>query len=368
MQTKKKAYFIIAGIVALLAIIFIIKLNSSASSKRPVLKPVVVIGQPVIGDIQKVESLTGDVMPDQQANIFSKVNGNIEKIYVDIGSRVSANQKLALIDTTIYSQNARQAKANFMQAEASLLNAKVSYERNKKLLEQKMIAQQDVDNSKAAFDVARAQKQAAEAAYNNAVTQLGYCKVTAPFAGVITKKMFDQGAYVTASSTTQSSSLFTLMSNGKLKIDVNVPERDIAYLSKIQQITVKADAVPDREFNAKISKMSQAIDLSTRTMAIEIGIDNASGALKPGMFATVNFITQKKSGAKIVPSQVVQNDEKGSYVFTVNADSTVSKKYVQTGISMNEKIEIVSGIDDADKLVFVGQTLIKDKMKVKISK
>ena len=241
---NKKSIIIIASIAVVIVAVFVIKLGSIDSSKRPLPKPVVVAGSLIEGAMERREELTGDILPEQQANIFTKVNGNIEKILVDIGSKVSQNQVLAIVDTTIYSQNVKQAKASLMQAEANHQNAKITYERNKKLLDQKMISQQDLDNSKAAYDIGIAQKQAAEAAYNNAVTQLSYCKITAPFSGIITKRMYDQGSYVSSSAGSQSSVLFTLAKADRLKLVVNMPERSIPMLSKIEDIVIKADAAP----------------------------------------------------------------------------------------------------------------------------
>ncbi|MCX6175163.1 MAG: efflux RND transporter periplasmic adaptor subunit [Ignavibacteriales bacterium] len=368
MHLSKKSYIIVGSAIFILLLIFIIKIASGDSLKRQTPKPVVVIGKLIKGDIQSTESLTGDILPIQQASIFSKVNGTIEKNYVDIGTRVSNNQILALIDTTIYSQNAKQAKANYMQAMANNLNSKLNYERNKKLLEQKLVAQQDLDNAKAASDIALAQLEAAEAVYNNAATQLSYCKITAPFQGTITKRNFDPGSYITATTNAQGSVLFMLMNIDRLKTIVNVPERNVSYLSSVKEVIVTVDAIPNKKFGAKISKISQAIDLASRTMAVEIEIVNSGSLLKPGMFATVQFVTEKKSNSNIIPNQIVLNDEKGDFVYALNSDTSVSKRYIKIGIRTDDKLEILSGLDETDRIVFVGQTLIKDKMKVKIAK
>lgn len=365
---KKRTYLIAGGAIIILLLIVIFKIVSSESPKRQIPKPNVVIGKITKGDIQLIESLTGDIIPIQQANIFSKVNGNIEKNMVDIGSRVFNNQLLALIDTTLYSQNANQAKANYMQSIANYKNAKLNYERNKKLFEQNLIAQQDVDNAKTSFDIALAQQEAAEAVYKNAVTQLSYCKVTAPFPGIITKRNYDPGAYVTGSTNAQGSVLFVLMNMDHLKTIVNLPERSIPYLSGVKEVSVIADAYPDKKFKAKISNISQAIDLGTRTMAVEVDIENTQSLLKPGMFATIQFVTAFNSNSYIIPNQVSLNDEKGDYVYIVNSDSTVSRKYIKIGIRTDDKLEILSGLNETDQIVFVGQTLIKDKMKVRIVK
>ncbi len=368
MFKKKKTLIITTVVILVFAFLIIMRLRMTSSAGRGIPTPVVVKGSAVRGEIVRSESLTGDILPIQQAAIYSKVGGNIEKIFVDIGDQVKRNQILALIDTTIYSQNVKLSNANFMQASANYENARLNFERNKKLFEQNLIAKQDLDNAKTALDVANAQKVAAYANYTNSLTQLSYCKITAPFGGTITKRMLDPGAYVTSSGSSQGTNIFTLMNVDQLKSIINVPEKFVPLLNTIQDINVQADALPGKIFKAKLKKISDAVDLSTRTMAVEVDIENSAGELKPGMFATITLILERKPDALILPNQVVLNDDNGNYVFVVNRDSTVTKKYVRLGIQQDNKDEILSGVSDSDKIVFIGQSLIKDKMKVKIAK
>jgi membrane fusion protein (multidrug efflux system) len=368
MLKNRRTRYVIIIIVLILAAIVMIKIKSSDTAQRRTSVPLIVTGKLLKGEIVKSETLTGDILPIQQANIYTKVSGNIEKIYNDIGDEVKQNQILALIDTTIYSQNLKQAKANYMQALANLENSKLLFERNQKLLDQNLIAKQDLDNAKTSLDVATAQKEAAFAVYTNASTQLSYCKVTAPFAGYITKRMFDPGTYVSASGNNQGSVLFTLMNVNQLKSIVNVPEKDVPSLNRITGIEVIPDALPGKIFRAQLKKISGAIDLNTRTMAVEIDIENPGKILRPGMFATIILILEKKENSDFLPNQIVLNDDNGDYVYLLNPDSTVSKKYIQLGIKQDNKYEILSGINNDDKIVFVGQDLIKDKMKVRVAK
>jgi len=362
---KKKLYisFSIIGIILLLLVVLKIVRSITEASKRPVAVPTVVVSNAKRGEIVRSESLTGDILPIQQASVYSKVTGNIEKIYVDIGDRVKKDQLLALIDTTIYSQNAKQAHANYLQALANLENSKLSYERNKSLFAQNLVAKQELDNSKTAYDVASAQKEAAFANYNNALIQLGYCKVTAPFSGYITKRFLDPGAYV-SSSNPSGAVLFTLMDVSMLKSIINIPEKDVPDVSKILEIRVTADALPNSVYKAKIKKISEAVDLSTRTMAVEVDIDNFNGQLKPGMFATITLVMEKKENALILPNQVVLNNDSGNFVFVVGQNKTVHRKFITVGIQQDSKDEILSGITEKDQIVFVGQNLIKENMKV----
>jgi membrane fusion protein, multidrug efflux system len=367
MSTKKKSIYIFIIIAIVLALV-ILKITSSSSEKRGTPSPLVVKGNASRGEMVNSLTFTGDIMPVQQATIYAKVSGNLEKTFVDIGSVVSQNQTLALIDTTIYAQNLKLAHANYLQADVTFQNNKLAYERNKKLFEQNLIAKQDLENSKTVMDASMAQREAAYANHSNSLTQLSYCKVTAPFSGIITKRFFDQGAYINASGSSPNSSLFILMNVSQLKSYLNIPEKNVPLLGKVTGIEVSADALPSVIFKADIKKISEAVDLTTRTMQIEIDIVNTNKLLKPGMFANITMILDKKENTLILPNQIVQDDNKGSFVYLLKPDSTVEKRYVRIGIKQDTKYEVLSGITENDQVVFVGQSLVRDKMKVKIAK
>jgi len=371
-MTKKKKIGLVVivslSIVLIIAAYLRVRQNAAEASARPPMIASVILGKVSSGDIEKTETLTGDILPIQQAEIYARVSGNIEKIYVDIGDYVRAGQVLALIDTTLYSQNAKQAYANYTLAAANLENAKINNERNSSLFKQNLIAKQDADNARTAYEVALAQKEAAYSAYKNSMTLLGYCKVTAPFPGYITKRAFDAGAYVSLSVNGLGSVMFTIMDYDRLKAVVNLPEKDIAFLSDVLDIKVVADALPGQSFNARLSKSSGAVDMSTRTMQTEILIENTNKQLKPGMFASIEFTLARKSDALRLPNDVILEDKKGDFVYVVNQDTIAFKKYISIGIETDTQVEVLSGISDNDKIVFSGQTLVKNGAKVRIIK
>jgi RND family efflux transporter MFP subunit len=367
MSTKKKSFYIIIVLIIIVSFVAL-KMATSSTEKRGIPAPLVVKGSASRGEIVNSLSFTGDIMPIQQAIIYSKVSGNIERNFVDIGSVVSQGQILALIDTTIYAQNMKQANATYFQADVSYQNNKINYERSKKLFEQNLIARQDLENAKTAMDASLAQKEAAYANYSNTLTQLSYCKVRAPFSGIITKRFFDQGSYINASGASPNSSLYILMNVTKLKSYVNIPEKNVPLLNKVSSVLLSADALPGVNFSAGIKKISEAVDLTTRTMQIEVDIDNIGKLLKPGMFANITMVLDKKENVLTLPNQVVLDDDKGSFVYLLKPDSTVEKRYVKIGIKQDTKFEVLSGINENDPLIFVGQSLVRDKMKVKIAK
>ncbi|MGO9481240.1 MAG: efflux RND transporter periplasmic adaptor subunit [Candidatus Kryptoniota bacterium] len=367
-KNRKRLYAIISGTVILLVLLIYLRVASNANdpvrNARPI--PTVEVSTAQRGSIAKTIQFTGDIDPYQTANIYPKVSGNLEAEFVNIGDYVHKGELLALIDTTIYSQNVGQARGTYLQAEATMTNAKITYERNKSLLEQNLVAKQDVDNAETAYKVAQAQEQAAEAAYKNVFTQLSYCRIVATFDGYITRRYFDPGVYVTASTNGQNSTLFLLSEIREVKIMVNVLEDDIPYLKSVSSADVTVDAYPNLVFKGRITRISQQFDLATRTMPVEVDLDNPRLLLKPGMFANINLVLAKDDNVLILPTQDIIKDDSGSYVYTISRDTTARKTYVKIGISQDNRNEILAGITDGEKILTVGQDLVANGMKVRV--
>ncbi len=369
-KTRKKTYLIATTVVVILALLIYVRIKANADTAAKVFRPmpVVQVSTAQQGSIERTLSFTGDIDAIQEASIFPRVNGNIEDEYVNIGSFVTKGQVLALIDTTVYSENARQVRGVYLQAEATMENDKLTYERDKSLLSQNLIAKQDLDNAEAAYKVALAQEQAASATLKNAEIQLGYCRVDAPFTGYVTRRFFDPGTYVTASTNSSSSTLFYLADINKVKIFVNVLEEDIPILPKVEDAQISVDAYPNTVFHGKITRISQQLDLSTRTMPVEVDIDNPNGLLKPGMFANVTLIYDKAANTMILPTQVVMSDDSGSYVYTLGSGDIVHKNYVKIGVTHDNQDQILAGLSDNDPVVFMGYDVVHDGMRVRVAK
>jgi RND family efflux transporter MFP subunit len=341
MKNKNKVILAIV-ILTIVAIVVLKIINASGSAdqrKQP--NPLVKIETPQRETIINALKFTGDITPIQQAGIFSKVSGNLEKIYADMGAYVQKGQLLAQIDTTeIYQQ--------FQQMSATYQNAKLTYQRNKDLSEQNLIAKQDLDNADAAMKVAGANFEAAR-------IRLDYARITAPFSGFITKRFLDPGALVTSNNAT----LFTLMDLNAMKIIVNVLEKDIPLAKIGKKALVTVDAFPGEEFHGDITRISEAVDLSTRTMAVEVDIPNPKHMLKPGMFANVTIIVGERNKAITVPTQAIMRDSKGFFLFVVN-DKMAKRISVNPGVEQNNRTEILSGLDGSENVITTGQQFVKD--------
>ena len=367
MTKRKKIIIAVTSIVVIIMLALVyyrINQNIQSANKRSVsLQPVKLIS-PEKGEISNKLLFSGDMLSFQQANIYSRVTGNIEKIYVDAGDYVSTGQLLAVIDKSQYLQTLKQAEATLNQYKATLENNEVNFQRISTLYTKGLSSQGDFDNANTQVKVTQSQIEAADAMVKNAELQVSYCNITAPFSGFITKKLLDRGALVSSGTT---NSIFILADISKLKVMVNIPEKNLASINNVHSVDISVDAYKDEMFKGEFRKISQAFDLSSRTMPAEIWIDNPGRVLKPGMFAKIEISLEKHSDVMIVPAECVLSDDNGSYVFVVNDGQTAQKKYVQKGIESDNRIEILSGLNYDDNLVFVGQALINENSKVKIS-
>ena len=336
-------------VVLVIVLIIVMRINSIKTDTAAPRQDVVLVKleKPLRHTMTEELQYNGDIRAIQQANIFSKVGGNLERVYADIGQAVKKDQLLAQIDSTDYYQQNIEARASYD-------NAKLNYERTKELLQQNLLAQEDLDNAETGMKIAAAN-------YEIANTQLHNTRIRAPFSGFITSRYLDPGALVEP----QNAVLFTLMDLDKVRVIINVLEKDTPLIPDLKQATIVADALPDRIFKGMIARYSEAIDLSTRTMAVEINIENKNHTLKPGMFATVTLVVSQYKDAISLPSAAVQTDANGRFVFTV--ENNMAKRItVKEGLEKDNRIQIVDGLSGKESIITTGQQFVRDGSPVKV--
>lgn len=342
MKKKYKIYLVIAAIVIIAAAALKILSGASGPSDRKQNMTIVKVESPRRETIVSSLKFTGDIAPILQASIFSKVSGNIEKIFVDIGTFVRKGEILAQIDTTEIFQQYQLASATYQ-------NAYLAYRRNKDLSEQNLIAKQDFDNSEAAMKIASAN-------FETAKIRLDYSRITAPFPGYITKRYLDPGAMVNSNNST----LFTLMDLSSVKVMVDILEKDIPLIKPGKKGIITVDAFPGEKFYGTVTRLSGAVDLSTRTMAVEVDVVNRSHLLKPGMFANITIVVGERENAITVPTQAILKDESGHFVFVVS-EGKAKRLSVQPGAEQDGRIEIISGgLNGSESVITTGQQYVKD--------
>jgi membrane fusion protein (multidrug efflux system) len=382
-RLKRHPFLAFAGILVLTLVALVaFRLVSSGAKKDPRKERVISVGTmaPVRKDLDVRLIYTADIQPYQQVNIFSRVDGYISKIHVDKGDFVKADQLLVEVDHTDYvhavnraKANLEAARANVVSQEATIRNAKLNLDRMRSLIKDQYVSQQDVDNAQAAHDVAiaqvdslRAQVHQMEVAFQQAETSLTYSYIRAPFAGSISTRNLDAGAFVsgsTGSTSTLSRGILVLQDITTVRVLVDVVEKDVPLVKIGQRAELRADAYPGRLFTGKVTRIVQALNPSTRTMTVEVDIPNPDRALKGGMFARVELLVGVHAKALQIPIDAVTRLETDQYVYTVQ-DGKARKAPVVLGIQSDGLIEIVKGLTGTEPVIVSGKDLVTDGVKV----
>lgn len=381
MNRRRPLLWVVVLLVGLLVVV-VWRVTTSGSKGNGKKERVITVGTmaPVRKDLDVRLIYTADIQPYQQVNIFSRVDGYIAKIHVDKGDYVKVNQLLVEVDHTDYVHAVNRAKANLAAAranvvsqEATIKNAKLNLDRMQSLIKDQYISQQDVDNAQAAHDVAvaqvnslRAQVHQMEVALQQAETSLTYSYIRAPFAGSVSIRNLDAGAFVsgsTGSTSTFSRGILVLQDITTVRVLIDVVEKDVPLVKIGQPAELRADAYPGRVFTGKVTRVVQALDRNTRTMTVEVDIPNPDRALKGGMFARVELVAGTHANALQIPIDAVTRLESDQYVYIV-LDGKARKVPVALGIQDRKLVEITKGLTGTEPVIVSGKDLVTDGVKV----
>src|SRR3954447_5885807 len=246
--------------------------------------------------------LPGNMQAFTDTPIWARASGYLKNWHVDIGSRVKRGQLLAEIEAPEVDQQLQQARAQLSTDEANLKLAEITAERYSGLLKQDSVAKQDVDTAVQNAAARQATVQSAKANVARLEQMVGYEKVYAPFDGVITARNIDVGALVDAGTNTPGKELFHLASNTTLRVYVNVPEAYSRSANSGGNAYVTLNEYPGERFTGVIVRNSNAIDVSSRTLLVEVDVKNPRGQLLPGSYVSVHLTMPSKVEAVTLPA------------------------------------------------------------------
>lgn len=186
-------------------------------------------------------------------------------------------------------------------------------------------------------------------------------KVDAPMSGIVGRIFLDKGTHIAA----QSTALAFIVDMDEMIVKLNIPETDIPYLKKGLKALLKADAYPHEEFIGEVSRVSEVVDVISRTLPVEITIPNPEHRLKSGMFARISVFAGKHLGALIVPQDALVREDSLNYVYLAD-DSIARKIKVEPGIRQNNKIEILEGLEENQRVIVFGHQGLKDGAQVNV--
>jgi membrane fusion protein (multidrug efflux system) len=304
------------------------------------------IAHPARRELLATYAGTATLEAEADAEVIAKVGGEVLRLMVEEGDRVAAGQLLATLD-------ARQLTLETAQAGAELAKLERDYRRQVELNQKGLVAagtfeslRYDLDSLRAKHDLAR--------------LQLSYTEIRAPFAGVVAARQVRLGQTVQPNT-----ALFRVTDPSPLKAHVFVPERELKRLKPGQTASVHVDAVPGKAFLAKVTLVSPTIDTRSATFKTTVEIDDAKGDLRPGMFARIGIVFDRKPQALQIPRVALIETDGDRSVFIVQ-DGVARQRSIDTGLTDAGNVEVVSGLRGDEQVVVVGQGGLKDGNKVRV--
>lgn len=299
--------------------------------------------------------LPGSVMPYADASIYARTSGYLEHWYADIGARVKAGQTLAVIQTPELDAQLQQARADAATAQANFNYSKVSAQRWQDMLKTQSVSQQDTDTKVSDMEAKRAMLQSAQANVQRLSELVSYEKVSAPFDGVVTARNVDVGALVTAGGSPGLAALpgelFHVEQTDTLRVFVDVPQNDAPYVTPGTEVYLSVQQYPGRRFAAKVARSAGAIDPVSRTMHVEVDVDNRDGALLPGAYAQVHLALQNASPALDLPVSALLFRPNGVTVAAVDSTGKTALKTVTIGRDFGTHVEVTTGLTATDRVI-----------------
>jgi RND family efflux transporter MFP subunit len=344
--------------------------------------PVVKVARGNIADSLEIAS---EFQPFQEVDIYAKVSGYIQKLYVDYGTHVKQGQILAVLEIPELQQQLQQDQASVRRSDQELTRARedlnraqsaytvanLTYTRLADVQKSRpeLISQQEIDEAKgknmeadAEVSAQKAALAAADEALLAAKATLGkdqamfdYARMTAPFDGVVTQIYAFTGALLpagTASTNKGDSALCRLSQNDRLRLVIPVPERAVSNIHVGESVAVNVSGM-DRTFEGKIIRFSDQIDMTTRTMHTELDVPNPKYELVPGMYASVKIPLHESDKALTVPVQAFQTGGEGKgIVLIVGPGNKIERREVTVGLQSATDVEITSGVQENETVIF----------------
>ncbi|MFP3582770.1 efflux RND transporter periplasmic adaptor subunit [Paraburkholderia sp. SIMBA_055] len=299
--------------------------------------------------------LPGSVTPYADASIYARTSGYVQHWYADIGTKVKAGQTLADIQTPELDAQLKQARADEATAKANYAFANSTAQRWQTMLKTQSVSQQDTDAKTSDSEAKLAALQSAQANVARLTELVSYEKVTAPFDGVVTVRNVDVGALVTSGGSPglagMPGELFHIEQTDRLRIFVNVPQDDASSISTGTQLCLTTQQYPGRRFAATVARSANAIDPVSRTLRVEIDVDNRDGALLPGAYAQVHLALQTAHPALELPVSALLFRPDGVTVAVIGKSNTVQLKTVTIGRDFGTYVEVATGVEATDRVI-----------------
>lgn len=331
-------------------------------------------------ELQRTVEAVGTLDPNEEVTVSNQVEGTVEKLSVDLGDAVRQGQVIAQLDTrelelAVHQQSAALQQelarlgltdanaavdegttSQVRQAEATFEEASIRLDRVKRLADQGVLPKQQLDEQQARYDVTeaavrssretvrniRATIAARKAALSLAEKKLADAKIASPMNGYIKDRFVTEGQFLRSNSPVVS-----VVQNSPLKLRVDVPEAAVSSVRVGSPVEFHVDAFPDRTFAGRITRLSPSVDQQSRTLKLEVIVNNSDATLKPGFFARVRIQTDRKDKALVVPTEALFTFAGLEKLFIVEGGK-VAERIVRSGSRLDGHVEIVEGVREGE--------------------
>jgi membrane fusion protein, multidrug efflux system len=327
--------------------------------------PTVAVITPDAKELNNSLDLPGRLEAYSRAPIFARVNGYLKNWSADMGARVKAGQVIAEIEAPDLDQQLLQARADLTSAQASAALSEATLTRRKTLIASNFVSMQEIDERTADLNNKKAAVKSSEANVERLEALASYKKITVPFDGIVTARDTDVGALI--NSTGGGTPMFVISDIKKLRVYVNVPQNYVPAVKIGAKATIVAPEYPTRTFTATVEASAQAVDVSSGTTRMQLGLDNSSGELMPGGYASVKLNLDRGTVPLHIPASAVIFDQSGLRVATVGPDDKVKFKNVTIARDLGRNIELGSGLSMEDRVIVAPPDGLADGDQVRVA-
>jgi RND family efflux transporter MFP subunit len=320
-----------------------------ASAQSSAIPYVDVVSPKASGDADEI-ALPGSTSALHDTPIYARTSGYVKHWYVDIGAHVKRGQLLATIETPELDQQLQQARADLENAEANLQLATTTAARWQHLLETDSVSHQETDQAVSDLHSKQALLNSSKANVERLEQLQAFERVTAPFDGVVTARNTDIGALVQAGDNSSPKELFHISDIHTLRVYVAVPEIYAAFVKTGEQAKLTLDALPGEMLTGTIARNADAIDATSRTLNVEVDVDNPTGRLLPGAYAFVHLRVPPHPGSVTIPSNALLFRAEGLRVGVVRKGH-VELTPISIGQDYGSTVEVISGLTARDTVI-----------------
>jgi RND family efflux transporter MFP subunit len=323
-----------------------------AAETNELATPTVLVIQPKPGATAQEILLPGNIQAFVDAPIYARTNGYLKRWYFDIGAHVKQGQLLAEIESPEVDHQLAQAEADLGTAQANAHLSEITANRFTDLLKQNAVSQQDTDNAVSDLAARRTAVKSAQANVDRLKQLVAFEKVYAPFDGVVTARNTDIGQLIDSGATGgQARSLFQIAAINRLRVFINVPQ----IYSQVATPGLTADLTfaefPGRRFQGKLVRTSRSIDPTSRTLNVEVDVDNSKGELFPGAFAEVHLKLKQGVPTLTIPVSALLFRQEGLRVVVARSDNTAELVPITLGRDFGSFVEVSTGLTGQERVI-----------------